>query len=137
MCFCTNKWYGILTWVGCFWELIREHFLSGIKSSSFNLTLKCLLRAIITRGLYILNPLFEGHKHFFKEVFSENSAFMDGQYSWAVSNPERVRVAVIQYPFSNGEKILWNGIHPGYYHTLQNILVWPWISDLYQTEISP
>ena len=35
-------------------------------------------RAIITRGLYILNPLFEGQKCFFKEVFSENSAFMYG-----------------------------------------------------------
>ena len=35
-------------------------------------------RAIITRGLYILNPLFEGQKRFFKEVFPENSAFMYG-----------------------------------------------------------
>ena len=36
-------------------------------------------RAIITRGLYILNPLFEYQKRFFfKEVFSENSAFMYG-----------------------------------------------------------
>ena len=35
-------------------------------------------RAIITRGLYIFYPLFEGQKRFFKEVFSENSAFMYG-----------------------------------------------------------
>jgi hypothetical protein len=35
-------------------------------------------RAIITRGLYIFNPLFEGQKRFFKEVFSENSALMYG-----------------------------------------------------------
>ena len=34
--------------------------------------------AIITRGLYIFYPLFEGQKRFFKEVFSENSAFMYG-----------------------------------------------------------
>ena len=34
--------------------------------------------AIITRGLYILNPFLEGEKQFFKEVFSENSAFMYG-----------------------------------------------------------
>ena len=33
-------------------------------------------RAIITRGLYTFYPLFEGQKRFFKEVFSENSAFM-------------------------------------------------------------
>jgi hypothetical protein len=35
-------------------------------------------RAITTRGLYISNPLFEGQKRFFKEVFSENSAFTYG-----------------------------------------------------------
>ena len=35
-------------------------------------------RAIITHGLYIFNPLFEGQKRFFKEVFSENSACMCG-----------------------------------------------------------
>ena len=35
-------------------------------------------RAIITRGLYNLNPLFEAEKRFFKEVFSENSGFMYG-----------------------------------------------------------
>ena len=33
-------------------------------------------RAIITRGLYIFNPLFEGQKSFFKEVFSENFAYV-------------------------------------------------------------
>ena len=31
---------------------------------------------ITTRGLYIFNPLFEVQKRFFKEGFSENSAFM-------------------------------------------------------------
>ena len=35
-------------------------------------------RAIITRGLYTFYPLFEGQKRFFKEFFSENSAFMYG-----------------------------------------------------------
>ena len=35
-------------------------------------------RGIMTRGLYILYPLFEGQKRFLKEVFSENSAFMHG-----------------------------------------------------------
>ena len=35
-------------------------------------------RAIITRGLYIFNPLFEDQKRIFKEVFSENSALMYG-----------------------------------------------------------
>jgi hypothetical protein len=34
--------------------------------------------AIITHCLYISNPLFEGQKRFFKEDFSENSAFMFG-----------------------------------------------------------
>ena len=43
--------------------------------------------AIITCGLYILNPFFEGQKCFFKEVFSENSAFM---YSSIYSIQERV-----------------------------------------------
>ena len=41
-------------------------------------------RSIITRGLYTFYPLFEGQKRFFKEFFSENSAFMYGQYSRAV-----------------------------------------------------
>ena len=36
------------------------------------------MHAIITRSLYIFYPLFEGKKRFFKEVFSENSAFMYG-----------------------------------------------------------
>ena len=35
-------------------------------------------RSIITRSLYILNPLFESQKRFFKEFFLENSAFMYG-----------------------------------------------------------
>ena len=39
---------------------------------------KYCTRAIITRGLYTFYPLFEGQKRFFKEVFSENSAFMYG-----------------------------------------------------------
>jgi hypothetical protein len=34
--------------------------------------------AIITRGLYIFYPIFEVHFFVFKEVFSENSAFMYG-----------------------------------------------------------
>ena len=54
------------------------------------------MRAIITRGLYILNPLFEDQKRFFKEVFQENSIFMYGQYSIAVSNQERVMMARVR-----------------------------------------
>ena len=54
-------------------------------------------RAIITHSLYILNPLFEGQKRFFKEFFSENFAFMYDQYSRAVYNQERVIMARIQY----------------------------------------
>jgi hypothetical protein len=42
------------------------------------LILKYRTRAIITRGLYTFYPLFKGQKRFFKEVFSENSAFMFG-----------------------------------------------------------
>ena len=34
--------------------------------------------AIITHGSYTFYPLFEDQKHFFKEDFSENSAFMYG-----------------------------------------------------------
>ena len=63
--------------------------------------MKCLfpldayrMRAIIIRGLYILNPLFGGQKRFFKEVFSQKKfALMYGQYSNAVSNQERVMMA--------------------------------------------
>ena len=36
------------------------------------------MRTIITQGLYISNPVFEGQNHFFKEILSENSAFMYG-----------------------------------------------------------
>ena len=36
------------------------------------------MRAIITRGLYIFYPLFEGQKRFFKEFFSVNFAIMYG-----------------------------------------------------------
>ena len=55
------------------------------------------MRGIITRGLYIFYPIFEGHKRFFKEVFSENSAFMYGKYSRAVCNQERVMMAHVWY----------------------------------------
>ena len=53
-------------------------------------------RAIITCGLYIFNPLFEGQKRFFKEVFSENSALMYGYYSRAVCIQERVMMARVR-----------------------------------------
>ena len=33
-------------------------------------------RAIITRGLYIFNPIFEDHFFVFKESFPENSGLM-------------------------------------------------------------
>ena len=35
-------------------------------------------RSILTRGLYILYPIFEDHYFVFKEVFSENSGLMYG-----------------------------------------------------------
>ena len=35
-------------------------------------------RAIITPGLYIFYPIFEGQKRFFKKKFSEISALMYG-----------------------------------------------------------
>ena len=56
-----------------------------------------LTRPIVTRILYILNPLFEGQKRFFKEAFSEKSPFMYGQYSGALSNQEWVMMARVQY----------------------------------------
>ena len=46
-----------------------------------------------------LNPLFECQKRFFKEVFKENSAFMYGLYSRAVSNQERVMMARVRYVY--------------------------------------
>ena len=54
-------------------------------------------RAIITRGLYICYPIFEVHFFAFKEVFSENSGLVYGQYSRAVCNQERVMMARVRY----------------------------------------
>ena len=42
-------------------------------------------------------PIFEKHFLVFKEIFSENSVLMHGQYSRAVSNQEQVMMARIQY----------------------------------------
>ena len=57
-------------------EVVDSFELRFCKRTS--LSLKYRTRAIITRGLYIFYPLFEGQKRFFKEVFSENFAFMYG-----------------------------------------------------------
>ena len=72
------------------WVLKSFHDLIFSESLSYH------TRAIITRGLHILNPLFEGQKRFFNEVFSENSAFMYGQYSTQLKSGLRWR-AIIQY----------------------------------------
>ena len=53
-------------------EIIFIHLLSKNNITIYR------TRAIITRGLYTFYPLFEGQKCFFKDVFSENSAFMYG-----------------------------------------------------------
>ena len=51
----------------------------------------------IARGLYIFYPLFEGQKRFFKEFFSENSAFMYCLYSEVVPNQEQVIMVRVRY----------------------------------------
>jgi hypothetical protein len=48
-------------------------------------------RAIMTRGLYILNSLFEGQKRFFKEFFQKILALC------VVSIQERVMMAHVRY----------------------------------------
>ena len=53
-------------------------------------------RAIITRGLNIFYPLFEDHFFFSKEIFSENSVVMYGQYLRAVSNQKWVMMEHVQ-----------------------------------------
>ena len=55
------------------------------------------MRSVITRGLYLYNPLFEVQKRFFKEFFSENYIFMYGWYSRVVCNQEWVMMARIWY----------------------------------------
>ena len=55
------------------------------------------MRAIITRGLYIYYPIFQVHFFVFKEVFSENSVLLYGQYSRAVCKQERVMMARVRY----------------------------------------
>ena len=47
------------------------------------------MRAIISRGLYILYPISKGHFFAFKEVFSENSVLMYGLYSRAAYDGAR------------------------------------------------
>ena len=62
-------------------------------SMAFYLDFIDLMRTIIIRGLYIFYLLFESQKKIFKEFFfSENSAFMYGQYSRGVCNQERVMI---------------------------------------------
>ena len=61
-------------------------------------------RAIITRGLYIYYPMFEGQFFVFKGVFSENSVLMYGYYLRAVYNQERVMMARTVYVLSNSQR---------------------------------
>ena len=49
--------------------------------------------AIISRGLYIFNPIFKDHSFVFKEVFS-------GLYSRAACNQERLMMARVRYTLS-------------------------------------
>ena len=49
-------------------------------------------RAIITRGLYILNPLFKGQKRVFKELFFRKILAL-----CTVGIQERVMMACVQY----------------------------------------
>ena len=53
-------------------------------------------RAIITRGLHILNPFLKVKNIFLGFFFSENTAFKYGLYSRAVSNQEPVMMVRIQ-----------------------------------------
>ena len=53
--------------------------------------------AIISHNLYTFYPILEDHFFAFNEVFSENSVFMYGYYSSAVSNQERVIMAHKRY----------------------------------------
>ena len=55
------------------------------------------MRGVITRGLYLYNPLFEVQKRFFKEFFSENYIFMYGLYSRVVCNQEWVIMVHVEY----------------------------------------
>ena len=55
------EWYGIMT---CNFD--RDYSLSQLKSKNQLSVLSIYrTRAIITRGLYIFYPLFEGQKRFF------------------------------------------------------------------------
>ena len=95
------------------WLDFHSNWIQSIKCKSGNLQLKFVnigpycddglwpLNRIsythhITCSLYNLNPLFEGQKHFFKEVFSENSAFIYGWYSRVVCNQEQVMIVQVQ-----------------------------------------
>ena len=60
-------------------DRIHKSDATQLEPRRLKLVLSYRMRTIITRGLYIFYPLFEGQKRFFKEVFSENSAFMYGQ----------------------------------------------------------
>ena len=54
-------------------------------------------RAIITQGLYISNPLFEGQKRLFKGLFLRILVLhMVSMYSRAVSNQEQVMMERVQ-----------------------------------------
>ena len=57
---------------------------------------KCRMRVIITRSLYMLNPLFEGQKRLFKVIFSQNSAPMHGSNLRAVSKQDQVLMACVR-----------------------------------------
>ena len=66
------------------------------------------MRAIISRGLYIFYPIFRNDFFVFKEAFSENSFLMDGLYSRAACNQERLMMARIRYILYNNKRSLGN-----------------------------
>ena len=59
-----------------------EYKLHSLKSESENYVFSYMIIyhmcTILTHGLYTFYPIFEGQKRFFKEVFSENFAFIYG-----------------------------------------------------------
>ena len=76
----SELWLITLLWI------VLVFLTQTLPLSFLALVCKYRTRAIITRGLYIFNPLFKGQKHFFMEIFSENSVFMYGWCSGAVYN---------------------------------------------------
>ena len=80
--------------IGSFWQNLKK--------------IEYRTRAIITRGLYILNPLFEGQKRFFQGVFF----FKFCLYEWLVFKsglPSRANYdsALTEDKFSANKRKIW------------------------------